>query len=56
MFCGGGTFSKYYPLSPPWYPYFARKAFTPTVRFDAARARRMEEMEREEQIELAIAD
>jgi hypothetical protein len=22
MFCGGGTFSKYYPLSPPWYPYF----------------------------------
>ena len=28
MFCGGGTFSKWYPFSPPWYPYFAEKPDT----------------------------
>jgi hypothetical protein len=26
MFYGGGTFSKWYPFSPPWYPYFAQRA------------------------------
>ena len=53
--CAGGIFQNTIRSVPLGTPTFARKPFTPTRRFDTARARRMEEMEREEQIDLAIA-
>jgi hypothetical protein len=52
MFCGGGTFTKYYPLSPPWYPYFCPEPFAPTEKIRHGEVMTDEDMEPEEQIEL----
>jgi hypothetical protein len=55
MFCGGGTFSKYYPLSPPWYPYFCPETVYTGGKIRHGEVMTDEDMEPEEQIELAIA-
>ena len=52
MFCGGGTFSKYYPLSPPWYPYFCPETVHTGGKIRHGEVMTDEDMEPEEQIEL----
>ena len=52
MFCGGGTFSKYYPLSPPWYPYFCPGSVYTGGKIRHGEVMTDEDMELEEQIEL----
>jgi len=47
-----GYFSKYYPLSAPWYPYFCPETVYTDNKIQHGKARQMKEMEREEQIEL----
>ena len=47
-----GYFSKYYPLSAPWYPYFCPETVYTDGKIRHGKGARDEDMEPEEQIEL----